>query len=310
MSKHHLLAALATLTLAAPASAAPAPVAPAPAPATAASQEVRLDHISIIRRGDHGSPVVLIPGLGSPRESWDNLVPALARDHRVYLVQVNGFGGDSPGANLRPGVLDGIVGDLAGFLAANKIGPVRLVGHSMGGLASLMFARAHPKAVSRVMVVDALPYFPVLLARGGAMPSAAQIETLASTMRDTVAARFGKPIDPATIQADVNGLALQPASRSQMAVWAAKADPRVTARLLYEDMSTDMRPALPKLSTPLTIVVPWTDQAFGKDRTLAFYRTQFGGAPNVEYVDIAESGHFVMLDQPARFGEALASFLR
>ncbi len=304
MSKHHLLVAAAVLTLAAPLNAASAF-----APVGTAAAEVQLDHISIVRHGTRGLPVVLIPGLGSPRESWDNLVPALARSHRVYVVQVNGFGGDAPGANLRPGVLDGIVRELALYLAANKVGPVHLVGHSMGGLASLMFARAHPRAVSRAMIVDALPYFPVLLARGGAQPSLAQVDAIAIKMRDTVAARFGKPIDPATIQADVNGLALQPASRTQMAIWAAKADPRVTAQLLYEDMSTDMRPALPKLSTPLTVVVPWTDQAFGKDRTLAFYRTQFTRAPNVEYVDIAESGHFVMLDQPESFQTALTAFL-
>lgn len=278
----------------------------APAP-TAAEQ--RLPHISVIKQGT-GPAVVLIPGLGSPRASWDSVTAGLARDHTLYLVQVNGFGGDAPGANLNPGVLDGIVADLSAYLASQKAGPVRLVGHSMGGLASLMFARAHPKQVERVMIVDALPYFPVLLARGGPVPSPAEVDPIAKMMRDKVAARYGKPADPTTIKADVDGLAVNPASKVKMAEWAARADPRVTAQVLYEDMSTDLRPALNMLTMPITVVVPWTATPFGQEKTLAFYHRQYDAAPNVRFSPIAESGHFVMLDQPEKFRSELDAFLR
>src|SRR5690349_20946792 len=77
--------------------------AAAPAAATA-SAETRLPHISVRSIG-RGDPVVLIPGLGTPREVWDAITPELARHHRVLLVQVNGFGGDDPGANLQDGVI-------------------------------------------------------------------------------------------------------------------------------------------------------------------------------------------------------------
>jgi len=282
--------------------------APAHAAPVAASEE-RLAHISILKRGS-GPAVVFIPGLGSPRASWDSVTAGLAKNHTLYLVQVNGFSGDAPGANLGDNILDGIVADLSAYLASQKAGPVRLIGHSMGGLASLKFARAHPAQVERMMIVDALPYFPVLLARGGPVPSPAQVEPIAKTMRDTVAARYGKPADPATIKADVDGLAVNPASKVKMAQWAAQADPRVTAELLYEDMSTDLRPALPALTVPITVVVPWTATPFGQERTLAFYHTQYAGAPNVRFAPIAEAGHFVMLDQPDRFRSELDAFLR
>lgn len=274
-----------------------------------ASPEVRLDHISIIKRGS-GSPVVFIPGLGSPRASWDGIIAGLERSHTVYLVQVNGFGGDAPGANLKPGILDGIVDDLGSYLAAEKVGPVRLVGHSMGGLASLMFARAHPARVERLMIVDALPYFPVLLARGGSEPTPPQVEPIATMMRDTVIARFGKPIDPAAVKADVDGLAVKPASRLQMAKWAAAADPRVTGQLLYEDMSTDLRPALAAMKMPITVIMPWSANGFSKERTEAFYRRQYAGAPSVGFVAVPDAGHFVMLDQPVRFRAELDAFLK
>src|SRR3954468_15738720 len=89
-------------------SAHAAPAAAATAPTSAATV---MDHISIEVTGS-GSPVFLIPGLSSPRATWDGVVPELAKTHRVYLVQVNGFAGEAPGANLQPGILDGVVADL------------------------------------------------------------------------------------------------------------------------------------------------------------------------------------------------------
>lgn len=281
----------------------------APAQAAPVVAEQRLPHISIVEQGS-GPAVVFIPGLASPRASWDGVTASLAKDHSLYLVQVNGFGGDAPGANLSPGILEGIVADLSTYLTSHKVGPVRLIGHSMGGLASLMFAREHSTQVDRLMIVDALPYFPVLLVPGGPAPSPAEVDPVARMMRDKVASRYGHPIDPASIKADVDGLAVNPASRVKMAEWAAQADPRVTAQLLYEDMSTDLRPALPGLALPITVVVPWTETPFGKERTMAFYHRQFDAAPNVRFAPIAEAGHFVMLDQPDRFLAAVADFLK
>src|SRR5215218_4426422 len=126
-----LLAAAAASTLTWTASPAHA----AAPQAVRADNEVRLPHISMVKRG-HGPAVVLLPGLASPRAVWDGVAPDLARGHTIYLVQVNGFAGDEPGANLGGAVLDGIVADLHTYLATEKVAPVMFVGHSMGGLAA------------------------------------------------------------------------------------------------------------------------------------------------------------------------------
>jgi len=270
--------------------------------------ETRLAHISIVTLGK-GSPVVFVPGLASPRAVWDGVATNLARAHRVYLVQVNGFGGDAPGANLAPGLLDGIVADLSAVLAKDHAKPVRFVGHSMGGLLGLKFAKAHPAQLARLMIVDALPDFAVLLARGGVMPTPAQIEGAAAMMRTATAARYGQPMTAAAIAAGVDSLALTEPARTKMRGWAAAADARVAGQAIYEDMTTDLRPDLVRIATPITVVVPWSDTGFGKDRTLAFYKTQYAGTPTVTFVPIANAGHFAMLDQPAAFAAALDAFV-
>ena len=296
---HLLLAAVAVAAQPTQAEAA------ATATATVAGPEVRLPHISIIALGD-GPPLVLIPGLSSPRAAWEQVATELGGKHRLILVQVNGFAGDDPGANLQPGILNGIVEDLHGYLQREKLGPVRLAGHSMGGLAALLFAHAFPDQVDRLMIVDALPFFPVLMDPNVTVE---QARPVAAMMRDKVASAYGKPLDPAMVEANVKSLALKPESLTRMKTWAAAADPRVTAGALYEDMTTDARPMLPAIKAPITVVVPWSDSAFGRERTLAFYGRQYAGAVSVRYVDIGDAGHFVMLDQPERFSTELKRFL-
>jgi pimeloyl-ACP methyl ester carboxylesterase len=274
----------------------------------AAAAPVLLDHISIEAVGK-GPPVFLIPGLASPRAVWDGVVPALARTHRVYLVQVNGFGGDAPGGNLKPGILSGIVADLDAYIARNRIGPAIVVGHSMGGLAGLMLARAHPGDVARLMIVDSLPFFAVLMAPQGTSVAVADVEPTARMMRDKIAATYGKPADPAAAEANVNGLALKPESRARMRAWSLAADPRVTAEALYEDLTTDLRPDLPAIRTPVTLIYPWNAGGPTRDMADAFYRRQYAALPNIAYADIGDSAHFVMLDQPAPFEAALEKFV-
>jgi pimeloyl-ACP methyl ester carboxylesterase len=69
-----------------------------------------------------------------------------------------------------------------------------------------------------------------------------------------------------------------------------------------------MRPALPAMRTPLTVVYavnPFATEArFG-----ALMRSGYAGAPNVRFIPVEPSYHFVMLDQPARFQTILAEFL-
>jgi pimeloyl-ACP methyl ester carboxylesterase len=281
-----------------------APPAASPAPA----RRIQLDHISVEAIG-RGPAVLLIPGLASPRAVWADFVPALARSHRVYLVQVNGFGGDSPGANLSSGLLDGIVADLDRLVRDEKLARPAVVGHSMGGLVGLMLARRHPEDLGRLMVVDSLPFFGILAVPPGTEATVAAVEPGARAMRDAIAAGYGRPADPARTAAQVAGLSLKPENRARMAAWAAGADPRVTALALYEDMTTDLRPALPAIRTPITLVFPWSDSAFGKARTEAFYHAAYAAAPKVAYLPIGESAHFVMLDQPRAFEAALDAFL-
>jgi pimeloyl-ACP methyl ester carboxylesterase len=274
------------------------------AASAAAIGPTQMEHISVQVTGT-GSLVMLIPGLSSPRDVYAGVVPALARHHRVYVVQVNGFAGDAPRANLRPGLLAGIVSDLHQFVTAHKIAAAPVVGHSMGGLVALMLAKAHPADVGKLLIVDALPFVGEIFAPGATV---AAVEPQARAMRDMMAAAYGKPADPAMTAAIASRNALKPASQAQVAAWAARADPRVSALALYEDMVTDLRPDMAAIRQPITVLVPYST-ALPQAQAHALYERAYAAAPAHSIVDVTDSGHFVMLDQPQAFATSLDAFL-
>lgn len=293
MIRRILFAALACASI-------PAILGPQPAAAMAAPSNVtQMGHISVQKIGK-GSPVILIPGLASPRAVWDGVAPELAKTHTVYLVQVNGFGGDDPRDNLTLGLLDGVVSELHAFMTEHRLKGAAVVGHSMGGLVSMMLAKAHPDDIGRLMIVDSLPYIGSLF-----MPDAKveAIEPTAASMRDRMAASYGKPADAAGATATANQLALKPDSRAKVTAWVQASDPRVSGQALYEDMTTDLRPDVAALTAPITLVYP------AGERGDALYHAEYAKAAHVTYVPVADSAHFVMLDQPDAFRTALLAFL-
>jgi len=265
-----------------------------------ASATMQMDHISVQAIGA-GDPIILIPGLSTPRNVWDGVAPDLAKSHRVYLVQVNGFGGGDPGANLKPGILDGVVADLATFIRDHKLEKPAMVGHSMGGLAALMFAKAHPDQVSRVMVVDALPFIGALFVPGSTVDT---IEPLAVQMRD----RMRTKQTSQSAEATARTMAVKAGSRAQVAQWVLAADPRVASEAMYEDMTTDLRGDMATIETPITLVYPHNEYV-PLARADPLYRGQYQGVANMQFVPVGDSGHFVMLDQPEAFARALNEFL-
>ncbi len=282
-----------------------APSAPGAATAAATAAPMQMPHISVVATGK-GPAVILIPGLSSPRAVWDGVVPGLAKTHRVYVVQVNGFGGDAPGANLSPGILDGVVGDLHALIGKDRIAGAAIVGHSMGGLVAMMLAKAHPADAGRLMIVDSLPFIGTLFSPAATV---ALVEPQARAMRDAQVASYGKPASDAVAQATAERLAAKPASRIQVAAWVKAADPRVSGEALYEDMATDLRPAMKSIATPITLVYPWSASGPTKPQADAMYRGAYADAPHVTFVDIGDAAHFVMLDQPERFRQAIETFL-
>lgn len=259
----------------------------------------------------NGPDVILLPGLATPRAVWDGTQAALGGRYRLHLVELKGFGGTAggpnvPGPNLSGGIIETAVQQLADYARANRLDRPAVIGHSMGGLAALMLVVRAPDVPGRVMLVDALPFFGLMM--GPDMTVAAMMPQ-ASIMRNRLVSNYGKPPDAAGARSTGSFNALTPAAQQQVAGWTTTADSRVVGQAVYEVATTDIRPDLPRIAVPVTLVYPWSDARFPKDAASTFYRRAYASLPSLRFVDIGNAGHFVMLDRPTAFAAAVQAFL-
>jgi pimeloyl-ACP methyl ester carboxylesterase len=106
--------------------------------------------------GGSGPPLVCVHGLSGSALNWMAVGPMLAERHRVFALDLRGFGRTplGPGTRLRDNrrLLDLFLREVVG-------GPAIVVGNSMGGLVAVLQAAAAPETISSLVLVDpALPW--------------------------------------------------------------------------------------------------------------------------------------------------------
>ena len=102
--------------------------------------------------GDKGSAVILLhPGLGSV-ENWEQNINALAKNHRVYAIDMLGFG--YTGLPKPPYSLGKAARHVNDFMEAQGIERANLVGHCGGGAVSLHFAFEFPGKLEKLVLVS------------------------------------------------------------------------------------------------------------------------------------------------------------
>jgi pimeloyl-ACP methyl ester carboxylesterase len=106
--------------------------------------------------GTSGTPVLLLHGFVESADTWAPVAELLARDHRVYAIDLDGFGytqrvAPYDTAHLTQQVLD--------FISAMHLQRPIVVGHSSGAAVAAAVALAAPNDVGGLMFLDgdALP---------------------------------------------------------------------------------------------------------------------------------------------------------
>jgi pimeloyl-ACP methyl ester carboxylesterase len=253
-----------------------------------------------------GPDVVLIPGLASSREVWRPLANRLSATHRVHLVQLAGFAGE-PWTHGDGPFVEPEVAELARYIAEARLDRPAVIGHSMGGLSGLLLAQRQPALVGRLMIVDALPFYSALFG------PTVTVETARPVAAQMAAAMIAA--DEATYrvqqQQAAQGLARDPAIREAMVAWSLASDRRAVAAAFSDVVTTDARPGLAAMTTPVTALYA-TDADGGPPPALAeaLWTQEYATLRGVKLVRIDGARHFIMADQPALFDAAVDEFLR
>jgi len=111
-----------------------------------------------VSAGSDGSPVLLVHGFPETWWTFHKLIPLLAADHRVYAVDLPGFGdsGNAPGeytGSTAAEILRLLIDELG-------LGAVHLTGQDISGPTTFRVAAAHPQLVRSFAAIETgLPGF-------------------------------------------------------------------------------------------------------------------------------------------------------
>ena len=109
--------------------------------------------IHMVCMGQGAPTVILTAGLGDWGAVWSKVQPTIARTTRVCAWDRPGAGFSSPSP--KPQTVDNTTADLEDALRLGGFkGPYVVVGHSLGGYESLLFADRHRAQVAGMVLVD------------------------------------------------------------------------------------------------------------------------------------------------------------
>ena len=116
------------------------------------SADVNGTQLHYVSAGGSGSPVVLIHGFPETWWVFNKLIPLLSRQHRVFAVDLRGFGdsgiaGDEHNSSVA-------AADLSEFITTLGVGPVHLTGQDVAGATTYRVAATHPELVKSFTAIE------------------------------------------------------------------------------------------------------------------------------------------------------------
>jgi pimeloyl-ACP methyl ester carboxylesterase len=279
------------------------PAAAASAPAEAQAPAFSSERIGVTVVGS-GPDVVLIPGLSSEPQVWQSTVAAVP-GYRYHLVHVSGFAGRPAGANASGPVLIPVAEEIARYIREARLERPAIVGHSMGGSWAMLVAGRNPALVSKVMVVDMMPFMGAMFGAPNAeaaRPIADQIRT--AMAGGTEAARRQQ------IEQTIAGMVKTESLRAGVVAQSLASNPATASQGFYDLIVTDLRPEVARITVPFVVLyvlpagAPLTEAQID-----GYYRASYAGAAQAQVRRIPDAYHFIMFDQPEVFQRELRTFL-
>ena len=274
--------------------AAPAtPAAPIAQKLFPDSRMITRPRISVEMVGS-GPDIVMIPGLASSRETWRRTAERLHGRYRVHLIQVAGFAGEPARGDLSGPVLEPVAADIDAYLASLPRPPI-VMGHSLGGTIGLELAERHPEHMSKLLIVDSLPFYGVLMGGPAATPDS--VRPIADGFRSRMNGRMPEPV----ARAMMGQMVTAPADVDRVVGWTLASDPAAVGGAMVDDMTLDLRPGLAAVRTPTTVLY--------ETQIKPMIETGYAPLGPKTLVEVPNSKHFIMYDQPARFDAEVDAFL-
>jgi pimeloyl-ACP methyl ester carboxylesterase len=247
--------------------------------------------------GEGKQPILFLHGGSAHAHWWDFVAPAFTTGFHALALDQRGHG-DSQWADEWAYGSRHYVADLKCVVDGWNLGAPIIVGHSMGGHNALLYAASPGARLRAVVAVDSTPDYPqraVDFLRGVAERPARRFDSL-----DEACANFRLlPRESKAAPEVLRHIASHTFRRDTNGKWVHKLDRRT---MLREPL--DVWQTLPHISCP-ALIVKVTESPL---LDVAVARRMAESMPEGSMVEIADSHHHVMLDNPAALIAALKTF--
>ncbi|HYC47992.1 MAG TPA: alpha/beta hydrolase [Burkholderiales bacterium] len=259
---------------------------------------VRLHYLDYGTAGER--PMLCIHGGAAHAHWFDYVAPGFTADHHVRSLDLRGHG-DSAWAQPSSYSWHTFADDVNAFVEQLDLRDFVLIGHSMGGMISLVYAAMHPGRLARLVIVDTIMLMP--MERVTRMNEFGRKPARAYATQEELIARYR--LEPAESQMAapevIRRMAMHSGRQGPDGRWRHKADRSVSA---YFRQIAGV-PLWEKVKVPALVIRGERSRRF----TPAQFAEVRARAPQVQLAEVPASDHHITLDNPHGFVEAVRNFL-
>ncbi len=249
-----------------------------------------------------GTPILLLHGFPTSSHLYRNIIPKLAKTHRVIAIDLPGYGLSDKPLDARYN-FKFYTNTLNAFLDALDIPTTNLVVHDLGGPVGLYWAVNNPRRVHNIVLLNTLVYpetswavklFLLALRTPGLR------NFLVSPKGIVGAMKFG-----VVHKERLNREVLTPYTAPFETLAARKALIKAGSGLSIKGLA-QIKKKLPALEAPLRLIYGENDRVL-PDVAKTMQRIK-RTHPQAELTALPNCGHFLQEDEPERVAELIAEF--
>jgi pimeloyl-ACP methyl ester carboxylesterase len=250
--------------------------------------------LSYVEQGDpSGVPTVLLHGVSDSWHSFELMLPHLPASIHAFGLTQRGHGdSDRPMAGYRT---RDFAADVEAFVNAHGLGPVMVVGHSMGSTHAMRFAIDYPRRTLGLVLVGAFASY--------------RANPIVDEFWHSTVSQLTDPIDPALIREFQERSLAHPVSPEfldTIVQESLKMPARVWRAAFEGFLEDDFARDLGKIQAP-TLILWGTEDAFASRRDQDDLLKKIAGSQLVAYQNVGHAPHW---EEPERFAADLTAFAR